>query len=189
MGFPGQEYWIGLPFLCPSAEDVRRQKMCLVLGTKPGTFWVGLLPLPWGSQRRNTWLIQSPLLASGASDLPLASKNWNVLYEWIWETRDQEIEWCCLHPWTQPARYPRSLASTLGKEWNLIFFNQTTKLCPIPTTTQPYTCVPRNSQRLGKYLRGLKLTGLPLTVLCHTWAQCGHPCGSPVDIGSPEESG
>ena len=38
MGFPGQEYWIGLPFLCPSAEDVRRQKMCLVLGTKPGTF-------------------------------------------------------------------------------------------------------------------------------------------------------
>ena len=37
MGFPGQEYWIGLPFLCPSAEDVRRQKMCLVLGTKPGT--------------------------------------------------------------------------------------------------------------------------------------------------------
>ena len=37
MGFPGQGYWSGLPFLSPSAEDVRRQKMCLVLGTKPGT--------------------------------------------------------------------------------------------------------------------------------------------------------
>ena len=132
MGFPGQEYWSGLPFLCPSAEDVRRQKICLVLGTKPGTLWVGLLPLLWGSQRRNTWLIQSHLLASGALDLPLASKNWNVFYEWIWETRDQEIEWCCLHPWTQPAQYPHSLTSTLGKEWNLIFFIRLLNSAPSP---------------------------------------------------------
>lgn len=58
-----------------------------------------------------------------------------------------------------------------------MIFNQTTKLCPILTATQPYTCVSRNSQRQGKYLLGLKLTGLPLTVLCHTWAQCGHPVG------------
>lgn len=142
-----------------------------------------------GSQRRNTWLIKNPLLVPGASDLPLASKNWNVLYEWMWETGDQEIEWCCLHPWTQPARHPHPLASALGRGWNLIFFNQTAKLCTIPTATHLYTCVPRNSQRLGRYLLGLKLTGLPLTAMSHlgsVWAPLWVTCGCRKSLRSQD---
>ena len=177
MGFLGQEYWSGLPFLSSSAEDVRRQKLGLVLGTKPGMLWISLLSLPWGSQRRNTWLIKNPLLVSGASDLPLASKYWNVLYEWMWETGDQEIEWCCLHPWTQPAH---TLLHLLWGEDGTWFFLIRLPNCTIPTATHLYTCVPRNSQRLGRYLLGLKLTGLPLTAMSHlgsVWAPLWVTCG------------